>query len=444
MKKLLLIHFILSSSFFSLSAQDISTIAGTGTPGINGDGSKAVLAQLYVPTDIAIDRAGNVLIADFIGSRIRKIDAATGTISTIAGPSDLSYPSGIALDKDENIFVADLQNNKIKKIMASTGNITTVAGGGIQGYGGDGGPATQALLNNPNDVFIDNEGNIIIADGNNSRVRMINTTTNIISTIAGCGLKSNNPSSPAERGDGGPAITAKIDGPISAKSDNSGNLYIVDYLSSVVRMVNSQTGIITTIAGTGKAGYNGDGIAAVAAQLNTPTDIDLDGQGNIYLSDMQNNRIRKIDAATGIITTIAGNGIKGFSGDANIATEAEIAMPEGLKLDNEGNVYIADSYNSLVREIKYKPASLFAESQKDNNNGDFTISPNPGKGIYYINSLAGKKINQLELYDVNGKLCRMEYTPESFKIDISGMSAGVYFLKINPGTEQFIAKIVKE
>lgn len=341
-----------------LSAQNISTVAGTGVFGFSGDGAAATAARLSGPQDIAVDTFGNVYIADAAGHRIRKITATTGVISTIAGIGTVGYsgdggaalsarfssPIGIAVDNAGNIYVSDVGNHCIRKITASTGIISTVAGTGTAGYTGDGGTATSARLYSPYDITVDVAGNLYIADVSNNCIRKVTASTGVISTVAGTTV-------PGFSGDGGAATAAKLYQPFSVALDASDNLYITDASNNRIRKVTASTGVISTIAGTGTAGSGGDGFAATSAQFNKPYSISLDNSGNIYLSDFNNNKIRKITVSTGTISTIAGTGVFGFSGDGAAATAAQMANPKGIFVDKFNNVFIADELNNRIRFI---------------------------------------------------------------------------------------------
>lgn len=339
-------------------AQNINTIAGTGSVGFSGDGSAATSAVLNGPQDVSLDTFGNVYIADAANQRIRKITAATGIISTIAGTGSIGYagdggaatlatfnsPIGIDVDAAGNIYIADVGNHCIRKITAATGFISTVAGIGSGGFSGDGGAATSARLQSPYDVTVDVSGNLFIADVSNNCIRKVTASTGIISTVAGT-------TSPGFSGDGAAASLAKLYQPFSIAVDASNNLYIADAANNRIRKVTASTGVISTIAGTGTAGYSGDGSTATTAQLNKPYSIDVDNSGNVYFSDFNNQRIRKITTSTGIISTIAGTGSFGFSGDGGLAIFAQLANPKGIYVDKVNNVFIADDQNSRVRFI---------------------------------------------------------------------------------------------
>ena len=336
------------------AAQIIATIAGNGTSGYTGDGGPAISAMLSTPNSITFDASGSIYFADSRNNCIRKINPS-GLISTIAGTgtlgfsgdggpatsAKLNFPWGVAVDGTGNIYIADSYNNRIRKV-SSTGIISTVAGNGIAGYSGDGGPATAAEFNRPNIIAVDNSGNIIIPDELNNAVRKV-SPAGIISTIAGTGV-------PGYTGDGGPATLAQLDYPTGVAVDCRGNIYFADDLNNVIRKINT-AGIISTIAGTGLAGFSGDGAAATTARMNGPTSVAIDYIGNIYITDENNFRIRKV-TPSGIISTISGNGIAGFNGDGPAIT-AELNFPYGIAvLNDSGCLFIGDQENNRVRIIR--------------------------------------------------------------------------------------------
>ncbi len=333
----------------------INLVSGTDDwGGFTGDNGPAISAELDNPTGVSVDNSGNIYFADQDNDRVRMINTS-GIITTVAGNGSWDYngenvsatsvglynPTDVAVDNAGNLYIAEKNKYRIRKVDIN-GNITTIAGTGYSGYTGDGGAATNAKLRYPTGVAVDNSGNVYIADNYNHCIRMVNPS-GIISTIAGTG-------SSGSAGDNGPAVNAELDSPNDVTVDNSGNIYIADTDNNKIRMINS-SGIITTFAGTGGVfgGYSGDGGLAINAELNGPMSIAIDNLGNIYIADEENHRIRKVDAS-GIITTFAGNSY-GYSGDGGLATLAELDNPKGVAVDNTGNIYIADSENHRIRKV---------------------------------------------------------------------------------------------
>jgi RHS repeat-associated protein len=328
-------------------------VAGNGTAGFAGDGGAATSAELYGPNGVAFDTAGNMYIGDSYNNRIRKVTPA-GLISTVAGNGTYGYtgdgqaatsaavaPRGIAVDGSGNIYFADLNHNVIREVTASTGIISTVAGNGTAGFAGDGGAATSAELANPFAVAI-NGGNLYIADSTNNRIREV-SASGTISTVAGNGTGG-------FAGDGGAATSAELYNPVGMAFDSAGNLYIADQYTSHIRKV-TPSGTISTVAGGGMNGFIGDGGPATSAALRWPMGVAVDASGNIYIADNINRRVRKVTASTGYISTIAGNGTQGYSGDGGAATSAELSGPAGLAVDTLGNVYFADGPNARIRAV---------------------------------------------------------------------------------------------
>jgi hypothetical protein len=325
----------------------ITTVAGTGAFGFSGDGGPATSASLDTPRGVAVDAAGNLFIADLLNKRVRKVDAATGIITTLAGggnnlPGDggpatgarLDFPGGVAVDAAGNLLISGA--GRVHKVAAATGIITTVAGTGGAGLSGDGGPATSASLG-PSSVAVDAAGNLFIADLGNHRVRRVDAATGIITTVAGSGPSGFGDGGFA--GDGGPATSARLSSPRSVAVDVAGNLFIADSVNKRVRKVAAATGIITTVAGPGTFGFSGDGGPATSARLYVLEGVAVDAAGNLFIADLGNHRVRRVDAATGIITTVAGTGTFGFSGDGGPATSASLDSPRGVAVDAAGNLF---------------------------------------------------------------------------------------------------------
>ena len=351
-----------------VQGQIITTMVGNGRYGYSGDGGAATAAGLYEPTGVAVDTAGNLYIADQFNNRVRKMDRS-GIITTIAGTSisgyngdgiaatdaELNTPTDVAVDNFGNIYIVDEVNERIRKVN-SAGIISTVAGNGYGspgpgGFSGDGGLAIDAELYAPFGIAVDVRGNLFIADEGNNRIRKVNTS-GIISTIAGNGYGA--AWSGSYSGDGGPATAAELFDPGGVAVDGSGNIYIADVANRRIRKVDTD-GIITTFAGTGISGYSGDGGMATLAELVTPTGITVDKKGNLYIADQNCNRVRKVNSS-GIITTLAGVGeglpyTDGYSGDGGPAIEAKLASPVNVVADGYGNIYIADANNNRIRYV---------------------------------------------------------------------------------------------
>ncbi len=340
----------------SIESGKIQTIAGTGEPGYSGDGGPAGRALLREPFMCDFDRRGNLYFSEARNHTVRRVDRANGIITTVAGNGEEGYSGdggpavaatlnqiyALRVDANGDIYVVDRLNAAVRKIEAATGIITTVAGTGEPGYSGDGGPGTRAQLREPNDVFLDGRGGLLIADIQDHRVRRLDLATGIITTFAGNGEK-------VRGGDGRPANQASILGARAVCMDGKGNTYICEREGNGVRRVDAN-GIMSTIAGTGERGYEGDGGPALAATWNGPKAIRCDQQDNLLVVDTENHAIRRIDATTGLVTTVAG-GRQGGQGDGGPATDAGLDRPHGCGVDGQGNIYIADSNNHRVRVV---------------------------------------------------------------------------------------------
>jgi hypothetical protein len=340
----------------ALSLSQIDTVAGNGVAGFGGDGGEATLAKLAFPAAVSWAN-GKLTIADSLNNRIRRVD--NGLITTVAGngtggfagdgghalSAQLYQPSGLAWDSKNSLYIADNNNQRIRQ-MDSGATLRTVVGTGQAGALGDGGMALQAQLNLPYDVATDGNGNLYIADAINDRIRKVDATGKI-SAVAGTGLAGFS-------GDGGLATMARLSFPTGLAIDNLGQMYIADQHNHRIRKVDT-AGKISTVAGSGATGdgkgdFAGDGGLAVEARLNSPFDVVLTSDGGLLVSDSNNQRVRKIDRE-GLITTVAGNGVAGFSGDNGAALAAQLNQPTGLALDSAGNVYISDQKNHRIRRI---------------------------------------------------------------------------------------------
>ena len=334
----------------------ISTVAGTGERGHAGDGGPAAEALLSEPFMCAFDRAGNLYVAEAMNHCIRRVDRDTGVITTVAGTGAEGYsgdggpatqatfnqPYSLQVDGNGDVYVVDRLNYVIRRVEAATGIVTTIAGTGVPGYGGDGGPATAAQFREPNDCFLDGSGGLLIADVQDQRIRRVDLDTGVITTFAGNGAKERG-------GDGHPATEASILGARAVCMDGSGNTYIAEREGNGIRKVDAD-GIMSTLAGTGEFGYDGDGGPAFIATWGGPKAIRCDHAGNLLVVDTENHAIRRIDAATGFVTTVAG-GRLGGEGDGGPADAAAMDRPHGCEVDAEGNIYVADSNNHRVRVV---------------------------------------------------------------------------------------------
>jgi hypothetical protein len=252
---------------------------------------------------------------------------------------------GLGLDASGNIYIAQEGSNSIRKVAVSTAVIITVAGNGNSGYNGDNIQATSAYLTNPIGVAVDSDGNIYIGDQYNHRVRKVIVSSGVITTVAGSG-------SSGYSGNNGPATSANIFRPCGVNLDSSHNIYFGEFNGyGVIRKVTVSTGILTTVAGTGTQGYNGDNIQATSALLNSPYDVVVDSYGNLYIADWSNNRVRKVTVNTGLITTVAGTGTASSTGDGSVATSATLNGPMFIRLDSSGNLYIGERAGNRVRKV---------------------------------------------------------------------------------------------
>ena len=312
----------------------IITIAGTGAEGDSGDGGPATAAQIDRPDAIAFDRNGNLYIAASSNFRVRKISPA-GVITTVyagdPGPGSEGVAIGFGADSAGNVYLSDVSRYRIRRI-SEDGTVIVAAGNGILSFSGDGGLAVEAQLFGSQGIALDSAGNLYVADGYNSRVRRI-SPAGVIATVAGNGTYG-------YAGDGGPATQAEFYDPWAVAVDRSGNLYIADAIINRIRKV-STDGIVTTVAGVGTAGFSGDGGPATASQLDAPTALAVDSTGALYIADAVNHRVRKV-SPEGIITTVAGNGSIGSAGEGGPATSAELWDPVGVAVDGAGNLYIVD------------------------------------------------------------------------------------------------------
>lgn len=367
---------------YNASNQQISTVVGNG---LVGDGGVATSASLYDPRSPTLDSQGNLYIVDAQNNRIRLVDATSKIISTLAGngivcpqsqetcgdggsatAASLNIPRTVTIEPSGNLLIGDGGDNRVREVAG--GVITTIAGSTVPNTSnqctnpfsqcGDGGPATSALLFDPRATVLDSHGNIFFVDSQDNRVRRIDATTKIITTVAGNGPAGNagvGCAAGAFSGDGGPAVNANLSCPLGLDIDSNDNLFVSDTFNNRIRRIDAATQIITTVAGNGTQGFSGDAGLATSAGLNQPNRVSVNAAGNFFISDSGNNRIRRVDGTTGIITTFAGNGNFGFGGDNGPALSASFASPTGVVVDNQGNMYIGDLFNNRIRLVLLNP-----------------------------------------------------------------------------------------
>ncbi len=363
------------NSLFKIDTSGVLTrIAGTGRAGFSGDGGAAIDAQLNLDTGftgIAVDSTGTIYISDTANNRVRKI-TVDGHISTVAGDGNgtnsgdggpataagLASPTGIALDSTGQLYIAT--SSTIRKVSTS-GVVTTIAGNGLPGFSGDEGPALNAQLSSPSGVAFDAFGNLYIADSDNNRIRMV-TPAGTITTVAGNGNQG-------YAGDGGTASLAELSSPTGLAVDTQGDLIIADDLNNCVRKRSTQ-GVISTVAGDGSDSFTTDGVLATATGIQGPLAVAVDANGNLYVADSGNRRIREV-SGSGLISTVAGNGVYSYSTDGVPATSVFLGNPEGVTVDTQGNVYIADSENNRVRMVSaFGTITTYAGDGSVGNSGD--------------------------------------------------------------------------
>jgi trimeric autotransporter adhesin len=389
----------------------INTVLGNGQRSSNGDGGPATEASTLMPDAICLDRDDNLYVGEKYGFRIRKVEATTGLVTTLAGngvpgfgeeglhgsethcnsveagifadPDGTVFwgdcsgrlrqydgetgvvttvfggtsvhdgeiasnaffcgPSGIDVDTQGHIYIADTWGQRIRRIDPRTGVITTIAGQGTRAYGGDNGPADGAHLGNPYDVSVDSRGRVVIADNRHGHVRRVDED-GVIRNVAGAAYLW-------DKGDGGPAVNANFISVTSVAHDLHGNIYVGDSGAGRIRRIDAPTGVITSVAGTGIPGYTGDDGAATSARIGAPRAMRFDRAGNLFFADRAHHTIRRLDAVSGIISTVAGTGTAGYSPDGTYALGANLHEPCGLAISAAGEIYFSDTRNNLVRRI---------------------------------------------------------------------------------------------
>jgi sugar lactone lactonase YvrE len=428
----------------SVTCQTIDTYAGGGTNGL-GDNGLAVNASLGYIEGISTDKYGNLYIADASNNRIRKVDAATGIITTVAGNgiagstgdgglainAQLNQPYFVLIDSFGNLFISEPFNNKIRKVDVNTGIITTYAGNGIASFQGDGGPATSASLKSPNDIVLDRWGNLYI-DDYGSKIRKVDTNGSI-STVAGDTVNGFN-------GDGQLAINTKFNQLTGLAIDSAGNIYVADRTNYRIRKIDHSTNVVTTIAGDGTNGITIDGVQATSTPV-IATLLAFDKTWNLLFSEVGlASRVKKIDGV-GIIHNIAGTGNVGFSGDGGDPNLAQLHDPIGIAFDPIGNLYIADQQNKRVRKITFPSEGLLSFEETIY----ISIYPNPAKEQLTIT--ASSDVNEVVILNAIGQVLieQENYKTNKAILNVSSLAAGVYFVKVSDKDGNVVTKrFVKE
>lgn len=345
-----------------LKAGLIQTVAGIGDSGWSGDGGLACAACLNEPKSLTIDAEGNLFIADSENHVVRKIDIKTQCIRTVAGciqggetgaKTVSPVPVAEGVDGDPFAESSTVNLHAVTQQSDLSGTVRYVATGAAPAarFNGDGGLAEQALLNFPTAVVVDRGGHLYIADTLNHRVRRVDGETGVITTVAGLGR-------PRFFGDGGLAVEAGLNEPAALALSDEGILYIADQSNNRVRAVDLATGVIRTVAGTGKAGYNGDGMTATETGLAGPSGLALASDGTLFIADSFNGRIRAVDPVTGLIRTVVGDGGEYRYQGPDEPPSSSLSRPSGITLDEEGNLYVTDSDNHLVRRWNRMTGSI--------------------------------------------------------------------------------------
>ena len=437
---------VLVCNSIHLNAQGIiSTVAGTGVAGSFGDGGAALSAQLSSPSGVSVSAGGDMYIADRGNSRIRMVSAASGSIETVAGTSwgysgmggpassaQIRMPNSIFVDASGTYYFTDWYNDAAFRVDGSTGVIFNECGHDEQGDDGDGGLAPLATMEVPNGIWKSPAGDIYIVDAGTNHIRLVNGSTDIVTAFAG--------GTYGYSGDGGPVAAANFSGISGVCTDGYGNVYISDGGNNVIRKVDA-TGTVRTIAGTGVAGYSGDGYSGQHAKLNSPGHLFMNHLGYMFICDVGNNVIRVLNTNNDMIYTLAGTGLAGFSGDGGAANLAQLNSPTGVWQDISGAIYIADNGNNRIRKIVGSGYKNSPSDIANINTVDFKVYPNPSNGNIVLNTENFGSNTTLEVLNVLGEVVMTQNITEAQTSLSLHQPAGIYTLVMKTGNGKTVQKI---
>ena len=412
----------------------ISTVVGNGQLGTSGDDGPGLGAGLSYPRGMALTTDGRLFFAQAGDHVLRVFDTNTGLVHHVAGTGILGYggdggpateaglaaPYDVAVDPEGDLYISEADAYRIRKVNNVDGTIVTFAGTLSPGNNTEV-PATQAALNGPRGIAFTEAGDLLIALVGNDCIRYVDADSNYLHTFAGSG----NTGSTGFSGDGGPALTTQFYGPYGVKVAPNGNVYIADLNNRRIRMVDAFTGSISTVAGNGQDVFDGDGILAVDAAIGRPEVICFNANGDLFFTNAEQCRIRRVDAGTGIITTVAGTGTAGFSGDGGLASAASINFPAGMVVDPDGRIYFADSYNQRIRLLTPIDDTAVDES---NATGTVTAYPSPASDVLHVRATT---TGRLEIVDLQGRVViRSMVAGSVVRIPIGDVAPGLYSLNV--------------
>ncbi|MDY7394672.1 T9SS type A sorting domain-containing protein [Aureibaculum sp. 2210JD6-5] len=426
---LLLLTFV-----YNAQSQTITTVAGTGSSGFSGDGGLATTAKLNLPFNLTFDKSDNIYIADTYNNSIRRIDNESGIITTVVGTankkeiSELKTPIGLTFDNYNNLYVADLANLRIRKVNLDTGSsITLVAQKSETEF-----PNINEPLGGPFNVVFDKQGNLYVSVNGDSNVKKVDFTTGKVTVVAGTGEVGFS-------GDGGQASAAKLANPTGLALDGKGNIYISDTGNERIRKVNLSTGVISTIAGTGETGFVGEGTDATKAQLANPLGLAIDNAGDLFVVDRGNNMVRKINLSNGTISTVVGTGEAGYSGDGELAKNAQLANPTGLAFNNAGELFVVDRGNNRIRKIS---GLANADTEDASAETSIKVYPNPSTDKINIELKDNVQLKSVAMFNANGGQVKVQMNDKT--LNVAKLPRGIYVLRIATSEGSTEQKVVLE